>query len=331
MDFLPLELQFHILSFLTIVERFKLRRVSRSFKQMSESHLKTVKRLISEKRELYSPLHANCCVTDTEICAAIIHPLPLICVLTYCTGVQCLFIGRIPTHYSRFWGRGTLNDPQVQALDPKERSRLGRQFSLQAFRRSGRKCDREDELNEWTEEQFNRVVNAMMRMDDLMCLSWIRLSFRLPHQLRQRLEHIFCPSIMIHLIQRALFNCIVVIFIEREDRRENLQETDYSEVVLFAGIRFFVERHGMKEGLPLEGTEENVVWKTSLRCPVGDDPFVTKFVPYISSYSDEEHFYKDYHVLPFGSGEAVVVDTPHRFFNFQTCGLEIRLPSNSSL
>lgn len=61
-----------------------------------------MRHVVSEGREVYSPLHVDCCKYESDICPQIVYPPALISVLI-CPNIRCIFIGRVSTHLSLFW------------------------------------------------------------------------------------------------------------------------------------------------------------------------------------------------------------------------------------
>ena len=157
MTLIPNEMWSHIFSFLPLADRFRSRRVSRTFKHLIEAHLLGLKSLFGGSGTEYgpSPKHPAGCLTS-NICPEIIYPTALICILKYCPSIECLYIGDFPVAQS-----GSPNSP------------IRKEY--------------------WDWMQLAVVFQMMEQMPRLRCLSWIGLRYQCPHSLAKRLQYLFLP------------------------------------------------------------------------------------------------------------------------------------------
>jgi hypothetical protein len=250
MEHLPCEIVRHIFSFISIDDRFRLRRVSKTFKTITEFHMKYVKRISSHRRAVYSPIHADCYFAEPEICRAACRPECLLILLKYCKSIECLFIGRIPVENDELIGKVYWSKPADNPAGPENCSSFVDEYFDAEERERLIFSDREVV---WTEDLVTSAFDLMQEMDFLRCLSWIELEVRIPDSLKQKLDHIFCPTMFLSkglvehspnmgpLLMRKLFFRII----EKGIRDENLQEIDYSDCLPFWGGFIYIERHGI--------------------------------------------------------------------------------------
>ena len=201
--------------------------------------MKNVKRLTSERREsVYSPLHAGCGFGDQDVCPAAARPAPLIHILTHCSSIQCLFIGKIPAESDKLLGQefDFWDVFHVRGAIEVQRYNATRSKISELTPRDEREIEKV-----WDSESFGKVVQLLQRMDDLQCLSWIRLQFRLPDLLLKKLRHAFCPTIYVVWIDNAKANGGTIRYKTFEvcgmGKNANLQETDYSDAILIGRRR----------------------------------------------------------------------------------------------
>jgi hypothetical protein len=261
MENLPCKIARYLLSFLSIDDRLTLRRVSKTYKTITEYHMKDVKRVSSHRRAVYSPLHAGCRFTDLEICPAASKPECLLVILKYCKSIQCLFIGdeTCCDPFGRCYSQSDLQSKEIFGKD--EQQREDTMFN---------KMD-----NKWTDSQLESAFNFMLEADSLECLSWIGLEVRIPETLRQKLRYQFCP--VIHPFHN--FTGIngpdtnFIMLIEKELRTSNLHQPDYSDVFQLNGHYVFMERLSTRLGSTHPLFSLTRMWEFNLRCPDGHSSF----------------------------------------------------------
>jgi hypothetical protein len=293
MEHLPFELVRYIFSFLTISDRFRLRRVSRNYKIVTEFHMKDVKRVASYRRKVYSPFHAGCKFTEQEIWAAASRPQPLLLILKYCPSIQCLFIG-LPALSSNpslaeVYERPAFEGPRLHRHDEGEK----------LFQAS------HNGLDIWEDSDYAVVLSALEQMSHLKCVSWIGLKLKIPSSLSQKLEYVFCPVLQYYgctLPPRGSF-----LFIEQVVRQSNLQDKDFSDLVFVGDRCLFIERHFIHRNE--NENDDRLEHTLCLRCPAGEKPFKLMRTPHLHSIGNELKLgYSFFDVTP--------VASPPVFFKF---------------